>query len=34
MSKIPTRGKEVERLAMALAKVVLELNWADYLPRE
>ena len=34
MSKIPTRGKEVERLAAALAKGILELSWVDYLPRE
>jgi hypothetical protein len=26
MSKIPTRGKEVERLAEALTKWILELN--------
>jgi hypothetical protein len=34
MNKIFTRDKEVERLATALAKGVLELNGMDYLPRE
>jgi hypothetical protein len=32
--KQATRGKEVERLAAALTKGILELNWVDYLPRE